>query len=40
MKSILDSNSYKKIYEKLNEYELKRKSGVSLNVTKNPTYIG
>lgn len=40
MKSMLDSNSYKKIYEKLNEYELKRKSGVSLTVTKNPTYIG
>lgn len=40
MKSMLDSNSYKKIYEKLNEYESKRKSGVSLTVTKNPTYIG
>lgn len=40
MKSMLDSNSYKNIYEKLNEYELKRKSGVSLTVTKNPTYIG
>ena len=36
----LNTMSYKKIYEKLNEYTKIKKNGINLVVTKNPIYIG
>ncbi len=40
MKTELGSAAYNKIYEKLSVYNMHKKSGVNMVVTKNPIYIG